>query len=193
VSHLTAAAASRLVTYPGALKLSGALTLAGVPIAGAQIELQLRERAGERTLATATTAADGSWSASAALLHNGTLRALDRGGDGARSAVVSPGVEVRVRPRVELLAGASTAPPGGSVPFSGSVAPAKRKLSLVVSRLEADGTYRRARSLDVRTVNGGFSVSVDFPAPGSYQVAARVPEDARNAAGESPPVTVAVA
>jgi hypothetical protein len=178
---------------PGAAALTGVLTAAGAPIPGAVVELQQRTARGLTTIASATTAEDGTWSAAGSLAANASLRALYRG-DAAHSAVVSLPVDAVVAPNITLAVAAQQAPPGGVIQFTGSVAPTKASLSIVISQQLPDGTFAPVRTLRVRPASDGtFTRSIGFPAAGQYQVTAQTAADAASAAGASPPVAITVA
>jgi hypothetical protein len=190
VCTLTARAAP---TGPGAAAIAGVLTAVDAPLASATVELQRRTTLGLTTIAQATTAEDGTWSATAALSTNASLRALYRG-DSGHSAVVSLPVDVMVAPQVTLAAAAQQVAPGGVIQFTGSVGPAKKKLSIVISQLQADGTFAPARVVPFTAAgDGSFTRTLGFPAAGQYQVIAQTTADTVNAAGISPPVTITVA
>jgi hypothetical protein len=172
--------------------VSGQLTSDGQPVAGVPIEVQRRTKKGELTLANATTAADGTWSATPPLVHNAVLRALYRGTPGI-SAVVSPPLAITVPPQITLQVQAQQTTVGIPVVFSGTVAPAKDRVTLVVAQLQLDGTWTEVRQIRVAVENGSFSRGVAFSAPGQYQVTARTAGDATNAPGVSQPVAMTVA
>jgi hypothetical protein len=190
VSTLTARAAP---AGPGIATIAGVLSAADAPIPGATIELQRRTTSGLTTIAQATTAEDGTWSAPAAIAANASLRALYRG-DNGHSAVVSLPVEVSVAPQITLAAAAQQVAPAGVIQFTGSIVPAKKKLSIVISQLQPDGTFTPARIVPFTAESdGSFTRTLGFPAAGQYQVVAQTTADAVNAAGTSPPVTITVA
>jgi uncharacterized protein with LGFP repeats len=190
VSSLTATATP---AAPGIASVTGALTADGAPIAGADVELQQRTAQGLKTIGVATTAPDGTWTATGPVATNASMRALYRG-DPDRSAVVSPSVDVTVAPQISLAAAIQQTPPGGVVDFTGAISPTKAKLSIVISQQQPDGTF-----LPIRTINfapgrdGTFARTIGFPAAGQYQVVAQTPADASNAAGASPPVAITAA
>jgi hypothetical protein len=178
---------------PGTAALTGVLTAAGAPIAGAAIELQQRTARGPATIGGTTTAEDGTWSAAGAVAHHASLRALYRG-DAAHSAVVSLPVDVAVAPLITLAASAQQVPPGEVIQFTGSVAPVKASLSIVISQQQLDGTFAPVRTVRFGAASdGSFTRTLGFPAAGQYQVVARTPADGVNAAGASAPIAVTVA
>jgi hypothetical protein len=91
--HVTLSAPS-VATAGTPIRLSGRLALlGGKPIPGAPVEVQQLRGASERTIATATTAADGSWQTAVVLQRSALLRALHR----PAPAVVSGLTRIRVR------------------------------------------------------------------------------------------------
>jgi hypothetical protein len=172
--------------------VSGVLTSAGEPVSGAAIELSQRRPGRETTIATATTAADGSWQATLQLSRNAVIRALYRGAPGI-SAVVAPAILVTVPPQITLEAAQQQAATGSVVLMSGTVTPAKKRVTLVVSQLQPTGAYTPVRTIRVAVAaDGSFSRGVGFTAPGQYQVVAETAADTVNAAGGSPPVAITV-
>lgn len=193
LSSLTATPSATAIDYPNPLSVSGVLaTASGEPIAGVPVELQRRTRTGQATLATATTAPDGSWSAGAQLDSFATLRALYRG-DAVHAAIVTPTLEVQVRPQVTIGAGAPGTVPGGTIEFSGNVTPVKERVTLIVSKQAADGLYEDLRQIAVVTQAGGFRRTIGFADPGRYQVTAYTTADKANPAARSAPAEVVVA
>jgi len=171
--------------------VSGNLTSDGQPVSGAAVELQRRTRSGRQTIATVTTAADGTWSATLPLTRNAGIRALYRGAPGV-SAVISPTVELAVPAQLTLQASAQQAVVGIPIVFSGTVSPDKERVILAIAQLQVDGSYREVRTVRVASDNGAFSRGIAFSAPGRYQVVARTEPDRANAAGSSQPVAITV-
>jgi uncharacterized protein with LGFP repeats len=91
-AELTLAGAPSTTT-PGAVALSGRLTLAdGTPIAQAPIAIQRRATHSETVVGTATTAADGTWTLTVPATGPVRLRALYTG-DASHPAVISDPLE----------------------------------------------------------------------------------------------------
>jgi hypothetical protein len=133
-------------------------------------------RGGALTIATVTSAADGSWSAPATLSTNAILRALHR----PAPAAVSPLASVAVAPAVTV-----SVSPGPPVVVSGAVAPAKRAVVIEVRRR---GRLVKRRRVPVGS-GGAFAATVFVARPGDVVRAVTV-ADAVNAAGRSPAVAV---
>jgi hypothetical protein len=103
-------------------------------------------------------------------------------------------VDVSVTPQITLTAAAPQVAPGGVIQFTGTVSPAKAKLSAVVSQQQLDGTFTPARTINFNAAtDGSFTRTIGFPAAGQYEVVVRTAGDALNAAGASPPAAVTVA
>jgi hypothetical protein len=192
LSSLTAAPAARVVEHPNPVSVAGTLSAGGEAIAGVPVELQQRRASGQSTIAATTTAADGSWSASAPIESYATLRAVFRGAEG-RTAVVTPTFDVAVRPQVTLSAAAPATIPGGTIEFTGGTSPAKPRAEIVVAKQGLDGAFAEIRRIAVVTDAGGFRRTIGFADPGRYQLTAETAADGLHAAGRSAPVEVVVA
>ncbi len=176
--RLTIAGAPPTAVAPVTVELTGNLgVLGGAPVAGAPLELQQIAPGTPVTLATATTAADGSWSAQLTLSASTALRTLHR----AAPAAVSDVAQVAVAPAVTL-----TVAPGPPVQASGTVAPAKPYVTIEVRRRSR--VVKRKR---VAVIGGQFATAIAVARPGDV-VRATTAADAVNAAGASPVVAVPV-
>ncbi|HXE44854.1 MAG TPA: N-acetylmuramoyl-L-alanine amidase [Conexibacter sp.] len=170
------------------LPLTGRLSLAdGRRPAGVLVTLQQRGTDGSwRPVATTRTGADGVWNAAPALLTNGELRAV------ANDSIVSPAVRALVQAGVRLRVAAKHLRAGATLTLTGTTAPAKAQVVVLVARRGAGGAYGRPRRIAATTRGGGFSAAVRLPRPGRYRLLAVTPADALNAAGRSPAVLVRV-
>jgi hypothetical protein len=159
---------------------SGRMRALGSPrgVAGAPIEVQRLLRGRRRTLATATTGADGSWSASIAPSFNVLVRALHR----AHPATVTDWIPLAIAPMITL-----TVVPGRPVRLSGAVLPGKSEVTVELRR---GGRVVRTKRLAVS--GGQFAGTLRAPKPGRYTLLARTAADADNDAGGSRPVALAV-
>jgi N-acetylmuramoyl-L-alanine amidase len=156
----------------------------GGPIAGAPVEIQqIAPRGGESTIATLTTAADGTWSYAASPAQNTLLRALHRPGP----ATVSDVVVLAVAPAVTLTL-ASTTP----LVVTGTVAPAGPRVTVDLYRVRAGGRRPLVRSRRLAAAGGSFHARIKAPEAGRYVLIARTTASARFAAAASPPVEFAV-
>ncbi|MGH2916186.1 MAG: peptidoglycan recognition protein family protein, partial [Solirubrobacteraceae bacterium] len=185
--RLTLAASAAAVHPTTPVLLSGRLaTLAGAPVAGAPLALQTIAGAGHvATFATATTAADGSWSAGWQPARSAVVRALCVGPPAAVSDVVTVGLI----PTVTL-----TLQSASPLRVAGSVTPAARRVTISAYRLA--GRHRRlALTRQVTVRRGAFTarLSLGRRAPrAEYELVARTMADAELAAGASAPLTVTV-
>lgn len=146
----------------------------GQGIAGAPIEVQRLRAGARRTLATATTGADGSWSAEIASSFSVLVRALHRRGP----ATVSDWIALDVAPRITLQAS-----PGSPIELSGTIFPPKGHVTVELHRR---GSVVKTKQFAV--TRGRFAGAIRSPGPGAYTLIARSAEDADNVAGGSPPV-----
>lgn len=178
----------------GNATVGGVLTSAGLPLAGATVEIQQRSTTrGPTTLGTTTTDPNGVWSATVPLSTVAELRAVYRG-DGEHPAVVSPGVIALPAPQIALTAATQQALVGAVIPFSGSVTPAKPRVTIDIAKQQLDGTYLSVRTIPVRPADDGtFTRSIGFTEAGNYQIVAHTQADDENAVGSSAPVAVTVA
>ena len=179
--------ASRTTVPPGTqITLSGRL-MAGAPaapIAQAPLEIQAVSGIGVvTTVATATTADDGSWVATLTPARSAVLRALHA----VAPATVSELLLIGVAP-VLTLAGASTSP----LRVTGTVTPAERRVTLSVYKLS--GGHRQLILTRQVPVHGDrFSARLTLPRRarrGSFVIVARSAVDVANAAGASAPLSV---
>jgi hypothetical protein len=148
----------------------------------AHVALTLQQRVDGvwQDVGTATTGADGIWSAVAPLVRNGAVRAVD-----ARDGVASPAVAVSVQALVRAHASARHARLGEAIALTGTTSPAKARVRILVARRRSDGRFARAHVLAVRTAEGAFDVAVRPPADGIYRITVATRADALNAAGSS--------
>jgi hypothetical protein len=173
------------VTVSGRLQTVGSQG-PGAPIAGAPIELQLLSAApaGPRavTIATASTAPDGSWSAPVTLQGNAMLRVLHR----QHPATVSDPWQVAVGPAITLTV-ASNAP----LQVSGTIAPSKPEVIVDVYAV-GHTSGKPLASKRVPVVQGAFTAKLSFHRPGRFVLVARSQADASNGDGASAPVPVSI-
>jgi hypothetical protein len=180
--------ASSVKVAPGTqVTLSGTLTTmsAGAPIAAAPLSLQTLANDQATTIATVTTGPDGSWRATVPVTLNTVLRTLHGVAPAAASNVIEVGVVLQVT--LMLASG-----PGAPVRVSGTVAPARRRLTLDIYRL-AGGKRHLVASQQVTARAGRFSIAPRLPRKrGSYLLIARAPANDQTLAGASPPLAISV-
>jgi hypothetical protein len=191
ITALAGAPARAILNVPGVVAIadapvavSGRLHLVGSsqPLAGAPVEIQRLQGGGRLTLATATTGADGSWSAAVAPRLNVLLRALHR----PHPATVTDWVAVEVAPRITLAV--SSASP---IRVSGTILPGKPQVTVELHR-GSKTTGKPVASKRLAVNAGAFAGSFRAPRAGRYVVIARSTADAENVAGGSPAVPVRV-
>ena len=163
----------RTVTLSGRLTLPG-----GASAAGAPIELQTVGRRGPdfgaaTTVVTATTAADGTWSATLAPLENTLVRALHRPAPATVSDVVLLAVEPAITLQVE-----SASP----LTVSGTVSPPKRFVEVDLYAL-ANGHRRRVTGKRLAVNHGRFSGQIRTRRHGRSLLIARTAADAATRRG----------
>ena len=177
---------------PGGAIVAGHLSRAGFAIGGAIVEIQRRSDRGQVTVTSATTQADGIWTAQVPLARSAVLRAVFRG-MAPSSAVVSSTVFAAVPPVVEVTAAVQQLAVNGVTEFSGRVTPVKRRLLMTITKQQPDGTFAVFRTIRFgASEDGTFARTIGFPEPGRYDVVVTVPADGRNAAGSSAPVPITV-
>jgi N-acetylmuramoyl-L-alanine amidase len=176
-AHPAVLAAGVQVTVSGHLR-----RLAGPAIAGAAVEVQSVTASGATTVAAATTAADGSWSAVLEPATSVVVRALHR----LTPASASDVALVEVAPAVTLSVDSAS-----PLRVSGSVSPAKKTVTVDVYAL-ATGRRRLVARKRLAVKGGQFSAAIRTRRRGPSQLIARTAADTHNVAGASPPVDVAL-
>ncbi len=165
--------------------MSGTLAMRqGTPIADAPIEVQRLSHDRAVTLASATTAVDGTWTATLPPIERGVvLRALHRVVPAAASNVIGVGVTPA------LTLSLVSQPP---VRVTGTVLPPKPNVTLDSYRV-VNGARRLVHRRRIRTSGGHFNVRALVGAPpGSYVLVARAAAGDGTLAGASPPLHVTV-
>jgi N-acetylmuramoyl-L-alanine amidase len=184
-ARLTIAAPRAPLPAGSTVALSGILQLlSGAPLAGEAIEIQQLGPSGPpaNTLATTTTASNGSWNASLGFQRNTLVRALHR----PRPASVADWALVAVTPVITLSEQSSS-----PLVLTGTVTPAKRQVTLAL--YPAGRTQRKPlKRKRVIAARGVFTARMSVPPPGSYVAVARTQADASNTAGASAPLAITV-
>jgi N-acetylmuramoyl-L-alanine amidase len=170
---------------PGApVIVTGRLTdvSTGAPLQSQELEIQqIQAHGGETTIATLTTAADGSWSYTATPTQSTLLRALHR----ATPAAVSDIVVLAVAPAVTLTV-ERTAP----LTVSGTVTPAGPRVT--IDLYQASGRRHLISSKQLAAAGGTFTTRLKRPKAGRYVLIARTQASARYAAAASPAVPIVI-
>jgi hypothetical protein len=188
---LSIAVADPTLDYPQPARLSGLATGAsGVALAGAPISVQVAAHSGFITRGRTTTGPDGTWVLDLPTGYSRTLRAVARLPGGELSA--SPRVSVRVAPRIGLrVARRVTARRPFTV--SGSVRPARTRLSLQIARQGSDRRMHVVARVPVKVQGGRYAVRVRLRRPALHRLRVTSPGDARNVAGRSRDVVLRAA
>jgi hypothetical protein len=147
-SGVTVRAASTRLRGTATATLSGVLRFGdGSSASGAPVEILYAATGSGGTyapLATATCAADGSWSRTVAIPRTGTIRARFPG-DGTRAPLESSSLRITLVPHVSLSLSSRRIRRGRRIRVSGSVAPATgTRVDLLLER-KIRGRYRRVR------------------------------------------------
>ena len=171
--------------------ISGTLSEPGstAPEAGASVDLYSRTP-GEAafTLAqTTTTGTDGSYSFTVQSSANELYQARTAFAPRRHSAVVFQGVQ----DAVTIAASASMSTVGGTVTFTGNVAPGKPGDAVYLEKLGRDGNWHVVKStvLDPRS---DYSIDRTFGTPGDKQFRVQALGDQQNVTGVSATVPVSV-
>jgi hypothetical protein len=175
----TAVLAGSTVTVTGQLQL-----LSGQPLAGEPIELQQLGPQGPpaTTIATTTTASDGTWSVPLSSQVNMIVRALHR----PFPAAVADWVLLAFAPVLTLQLQSSS-----PLVVSGTISAAKRRITVALypaSRTAGRPLARRR----VKVIQGQFSARLPVRGAGTYVVIARSRPDPSHAPGASAPLTVTI-
>jgi N-acetylmuramoyl-L-alanine amidase len=147
-SGVTVRAASTRLRGTATATLSGVLRFGdGSSASGAPVAILYAATGSGGTyapLATATCAADGSWSRTVAIPRTGTIRARFPG-DGTRAPLESSSLRITLVPHVSLSLSSRRIRRGRRIRVSGSVAPATgTRVDLLLER-KIRGRYRRVR------------------------------------------------
>jgi hypothetical protein len=182
-----------LITYSreGSTYFGTLTDAAGLPVAGATVELQRLRRTGWRPLEDAITDEDGNFAATTRFKRQTVLR-WEFAGDDVHRPFRGDGAAVAVAPLMTLETSTTDTEPGERIDVSGTIAPAKSEgLRLVIQRDEA-GRWRRVARRKVTVRDGAFTRRVTFDAEGTYRLAVRFAGDLLNAPSATPYVEVTV-
>ena len=183
-ARATISAPATPVNSGTSIAVSGRLTdlSSGAPLTGAPIELQQIAPESEHTIATATTDAGGNWGVTLTPTANVLVRALHR----PAPAAVSDVAAIEVAPALTLTLD-SSAP----LQVSGTVSPHRASVTVDLYRVSG-GRRHLIKSKRAAAGAGTFGASFNAPRPGRYVLVARTTAGARNVAGASPPVALAI-
>jgi hypothetical protein len=181
-SHTSLAlyALPKLVQLPGTASVTGRLTQrTGEAVPGAAVEIQQFAGSVWRTVAAATTGADGTFAATVAPTVNGILRAHFPG-DGTRLQSASRRASVRVRPEIEVSLSTTRIRQGSSTKLSGTILPSKKLVTVVVLLGK-----KRVASYGVRPRQGRYKKQLKLTRKGLYRIYGSFAGDSANVAGTS--------
>ena len=190
-AQLTLAAGAARLAFPAPVSVSGRLALSdGTPIGDARVEIQVRSLAKHYvSVATAQTDAGGNWTASVNSSRTVSVRAYWPG-DGTRRAVASPKATVVVAPTLSIAASDRRVRAGQRVKLSGTIAPRKGGVTLLV-RKKGRGGWKAVPPGSARARGGKWTVKLR-PSAGLYKAKALFAGDARNPKASSSTVFVRV-
>jgi hypothetical protein len=192
-SQITMAPGAGQVPFGQGTTVSGRLTPpGGVPAGGAQVQVQRLDGGDPVTVATATTADDGSWTAQLPAPVATTALRAEFAGDQGRPGVVSSAAYVAVVPRITLNAEQPTIVRGHKVVVNGTVEPRKSRVVVVAYLQRPDGSERRAASRALRVTGGAFRGGITLKKAGTYRLVATAGGDSVSTAGASAPTSVQV-
>jgi hypothetical protein len=182
--QLTLAAAPNPINFGGSTALTGKLN--GNAAAGQTIVIEANPApfAAYKQVATVTTAANGSYSATVKPGVNTRYRVTAR----TSPPVVSGETQVGVRIRVGMILGDSTPRRGTSVVFSGRAYPAHDGALVSIRKRGSTGSFvtiARTRLLDDGAARSRYSRAVRIKSSGVYQVRVSAGNDGDHLAGIS--------
>lgn len=138
----------------------------GTPAAGLEVSVQKVGTSGSwATVARATTAADGSWSARCRWLRTGRIRAQVAG-------AVSPSTVVAVVPLLQAHSLTTRVKAGASATLTGTVRPAA-PVRVLIERKDARGRWRRVSEVPVTVRRQRFTARLSLKQAGLYRLTPR--------------------
>jgi hypothetical protein len=185
---VTLETAAPTVEFPQRVQLSGRATNAsGAGLGFAPISLQMASGDGFVTLGRTTTGSDGGWTTWIETQYSRTLRAVARLPGG--QLVGSPPLAVEVAPRLRLRA-PNRVRAGRRFTVSGSIAPRRTSVVLVIARQGSDDRMRAVARVPVRARRGRFRTAVRLRRPALHRLRVAFRGDRRNAPARSGDVRV---
>jgi len=188
LSTLSLAASPATLVHGQSATLSGRLLIStGQPIAAERIEIEARPAgSGEfDRLGRVDTNPDGTFSlAGVKPQRNTEYRAVFEGDGSDIRESASPVVRVLVRARVSLNAAPASLKRGGTIIFSGVVAPGHAG-KLVRLTIRRGGRVVANRSAKLNSASR-YRLAYKPPVPGAYQVTATLPNQTNNLGAASP-------
>ncbi len=167
--RLTCSSGEPDVAYGDDAVFSGTAASAGdgTPAAGIDVSLQRGDAGGDwTTVAHATTAADGTWSARVPWRRGGRVRARV-------GATVSPSTAVGVIALLEARTLTTRVRAGASATLTGSVRPSS-PVRVLVEQRDRRGRWRRVREITLKVRHQRFTAHVRLPSAGLYRLTPRI-------------------
>lgn len=173
-SKLTLTANRRALAYPEPARLVGKLTSGdGAPIAGQRVRIQVLTARGYKAVSTATTGADGGYTAELPTSRNRKVRALV-------GKVASRAVELKVAPALQVTTPAKRVKAGRRSVVKGTLRPRKGTLVVELAR-ERKGRYTKVATLRVKVADGKFRTAIPLAKPALYRLRVKFAGDRTNA------------
>ncbi len=148
----------------GQLRFSDGSPVAGLPIA---VEVQMAGSAYSQ-MATATTAADGTWVSSVELPGSARIRAVFSG-DATRTRLESRPILVRVVPSLKLTVSNTRPRRKRAVTVRGTMEPASARVTVTFER-RVGRRWRKVQRKRIAVRDGAFRTIVRPPAAGRYRL-----------------------
>jgi hypothetical protein len=175
-ARVSASLADHSVDYGALVPVSGALTgTDGSPLAGQVVEVQVNSDDVWRTSRRVTTGADGIFTTDLKPARRMYVRVRYPGSTGVRGTA-SPRLLLNLRPVVAFRRPPSRGVRGRRVELSGSVAPRKRVVNIVLQQ-RIRGRWRKVGTRAVRARRGRFASSFVPAFRGRYRYYAVVKSD----------------
>ena len=157
-TRLDASLSDDSVAYGETVPVGGSLvSLAGAPLAGEIVEVQVSTDGTWRTAKRVATGADGAFSTELKPRQRMYLRVRYAGRSGLRRST-SPRLLLRLGPAIAFSSPPSRAVRGKAVSLKGTVGPRKRLLRLVVQE-SVRGRWRKIGAKNMRVRRGRFTTS----------------------------------
>jgi hypothetical protein len=193
-TRVAAASTAVSTVYPVPAQIAGTLrTVSDGAVADAPVELQRQGSDGEwRTVARGTTDGSGGFALPIAPSFRAVVRVFYPGDAGHRSSTSRP-TTVLVRPALSVHKPSPRMRPGGLLTVTGTIAPRKHAVQLIVERRSGAGRKGRVdwRRWPART--GRYTARVRLRTAGLYRVYVLFPGDSKNLPVAGQPFFVRVA
>ncbi|MDX6657640.1 MAG: hypothetical protein QOH62_2433 [Solirubrobacteraceae bacterium] len=164
--RLTCVAQAAAVGYGQDAVFTGAAMGTEAPAAGVKVSVQKVGNSGTWvTVARATTASDGTWSARVPWVRTGRVRATITG-------ATSPSTTVTVVPLLQARSLTKRVKAGGSATVSGTIRPAAA-VRVLVERKDSRGRWRRVSESRVKVSKQSFTAHLSLKSAGLYRLTPR--------------------